>query len=327
MMKKKTILSGEKITEQKSAQKCPFMKRIFIDPQGNMRIVWMIACALFVYRGVSFAVRLGLGRTFAALFSAWRVNAGNIHRAPVWAQWIFSWHTSFITVAVCLILMPVSLFLRRWLAGRKDKIKAPVHPSLLPAVAGGGIALCLSVIFLLLDSMRLEWPLNRPAFSATVIFMLPVTLLTALSEELFTKCVVFDSIRIRKSPVAAVSVSALIFFFLNGGYAGNVFSGINVLLMGIVCCILYVDRGLWASVMFRGVWSYISVFVLGVSASGPVYAMYRVSDAWFTGGDGGMICGFGMTVVLVGFMVWMRRKSVAEWLAYTVRKIKLLKDK
>ena len=78
---------------------------------------------------------------------------------------------------------------------------------------------------------------------------------------------------------------------------------------------LYEKYGLWAAALFRGAWSYVSVFIVGfgaVNAAGSVYALYGVSETWLTGGDGGMIYGVLMTAVLIGMAVWMERKALAK---------------
>ena len=285
--------------------------KVFMRPNGSLRPGWFVIGALIIVRILGLGVRLGLNSGFYALFSAWRVNASNIHLAPRWAQLIYSWHGSFVTLAVCAVLTAVSLFMRRRRLGSAAHLRTDFRNGLVPGIFSGLFTLCSGAVFLIMDSMRPEWPITQPYFDLNLLFMLPVTVFTALSEELFTKGVVFDGVRqVWKRP-AAIAATAAVFFVLNGGYAGSILCGINVLLMGIVCCMLYERRGLWAAVLFRGIWSYCSVFVAGFGQkSMSVYSLYSVSEAWLTGGDSGMICGLWMTFWLASIAVWMERRKV-----------------
>jgi len=286
---------------------------VFVTPDG-VRAGWILLCAVAMYRLVNYGLRLGLNTYFAHLFSVWHVNGTNIHRAPRWAQLIWSWHGSIITVVVCAVCICLSLVMRGWWL-KKRRAAADFRQGLAWAGVGAGIAAAAAALFVLFDSMRLEWPLTEPVFSVNIVMMLPVTLFTAFAEELFAKGVVFDLAADRMKRLWAYVISAVVFFLFNGGYAGTVVSGINVLLMGIVCCMLYEKYGLWAAALFRGAWSYVSVFIVGfgaVNAAGSVYALYGVSETWLTGGDGGMIYGVLMTAVLIGMAVWMERKALAK---------------
>lgn len=319
-MMKKDVRKPETVKILPAAKMAAKIKRIFVREGYGLRIGWLLLLAMIVFRGVSYGVRIGLNTAFASLFSAWNVTSANIHRAPFWAQLVYSWHGSLITVAVGLLAVPVSLLMRRWCLKKGERIKAGFRKGLIPAGLGAGIGIVSAALFLIFDSMRLEWPVTEPDFTAGILLMLPVTLLTALSEELFTKAVVFDTAAARGKKTGACVLASLVFFFFNGGYAGTLVSGVNVLLMGAVCCMLYAQQGLWAAVLFRGMWSYVSVFILGFGANGAtrtVYAIYSVSEAWLTGGHGGMIYGLWMTAVLLGIMAWMHRGAIAEF----VRKV------
>lgn len=293
---------------------------VFATSDGP-RAGWILICAVVLYRLVGYGLRLGLNADFAHLFSAWRVSQANIHLAPHWAQLIWSWHGSIITVTVCAVSVCLSLVMRGWWM-KKRRIATGIRPGLAWGGLGAGIAVASSALFVLFDSMRFEWPITEPDFSVSIVMMLPVTLFTAFSEELFTKGVVFDLAADRMKRIWAYVISAGAFFLFNGGYAGTLVCSVNVLLMGVVCCMLYARRGLWAAVLFRGMWSYVAVFILGFGVSGTtqsVYAMYSVSEAWLTGGDGGMIYGVWMTVLLLGIGAWMHRRAIAEFI-HKIRK-------
>lgn len=311
MMNKKDRQPGRANVPDKRAQENPKGNILFRN--GRLRAGWLLLCAVIACRGLSYLIRLGLNAAFASLFSAWRVNAGNIHFAPRWAQAIYSWHGSFITAVVCLAGIALSIALRRLWTGNKQPIRRNFREASMPAALGAGIALISALIFLLADSMRPEWPLSQPHISFGVLLMLPVTLLTALSEEMFSKYVVFDGVSGRSGRLWAYVSSILVFFLFNGGYSGTAASGINVLLMGVVGCMLYEERGLWASVLFRGLWSYVSVFIVGFGAAGAaqsVFRLYSVSEKWLTGGDGGMIYGLWMTAALLAVILMMRRGHI-----------------
>ncbi|MBE5772750.1 MAG: CPBP family intramembrane metalloprotease [Clostridiales bacterium] len=298
------------------------IKRMFTRPDGRLRTGWLLLGTLILYRAASLLVRLLLNGAFARLFSAWNVNAGNVHRAPGWAQTVYAWHGSFVTVVVCLVTAFAALCLRKLWIGTA-KIRASFREGFVPALVGAGIAVVSAIIFVIADSMRMEWPLSKPHISWGLFVMLPVTLLTTACEELFTKCVVFDGIAARLKKSWAFMLSAFVFFLFNGGYAGTVTSGVNVLLMGFVCCALYDVRGLWAASLFRGMWSYASVFLAGFGTSGAaqsVYALYGVSENWLTGGDGGMIYGLWMTVILAGMLAWLKRGIFEKLKKRIVRK-------
>lgn len=297
------------------------LKALWMRPEGGLRLyAWLIG-AIIICRGVSYGLRLGLNRAFGALFAAWQVNGENILKAPVWARMIYSFHGILITVAACGAMAATAMLLRKKRLGKAPLDPGALRRGIVPGLWGAVLALGSAALFVIMDSMRLEWPLSAPKFSVSLLVMLPVTILTAWAEEYFTKRLVFDGVQRQMGKRWACGFSALIFFLFNGGLEGNGISGLNVLLMGLVTCAWYDRRGLWAAVLFRGLWSYCALFIAGfgaTSAAQSVYSLYRVSETAFTGGDGGMIYGWWMTVVMVFGLIGMHRRNVID--RFTTRK-------
>ena len=299
------------------------IRSAFLNRDGGLRGGWMLLASVLALTLVSMIVRLGLQAVFAALFQAWGIHAENFLRAPRWAQLIYAWHGSAITVVMSLAVIALSgLLCRCW---RISPLPAAggARRCLKPMLAGAGIALGSAAVFLATDSMRLEWPLSRPHLSMALPVLLGITMLSGLAEEAFNKRVVFDGLRRRWGAGWAAVVSCALFFAANGGYAGNVLCGINVLIMGAVCCALYLRGGIWASAGFRCGWSFASVMVAGfgnAATQQSIYALYGVSEAWLTGGDGGPIYGAWMTLVLLALLValnWCALKAM--WLRLSDR--------
>lgn len=288
-------------------------KTVFFGPDKRLRTGWWLAICVAVYIVLSLIVRLGLGALYAALFETWGINAANVHRAPGWARLIYVWHGSSITVAVSAAVIGASAGLRRlWMRERAALLRPGRYCGYATGM-GMACAILSAALFLLLDSMRLEWPLSAPNLSAAMPALWIIALFGAFAEEAFNKGVVFDGVCRKWGTVGATVCACLLFFMTNGGYAGNVLCAVNVLLMGWVCCALYTRHGLWASVGFRWGWSLGSVFLLGFgNVSESVYRLYYVSDVWLTGGAAGPIYGSWMTFLLVALLLWLNWKRASH---------------
>ena len=224
-----------------------------------------------------------LGAAFQALFGAWNVNAGTVARAPGWAQWLYAWHGSCVTLVAgaSLVLLCAAVF------------HVPVgHLGLV-------IAVMLAALFTLTDSLRAA---GAPRFSPALIPLGAILLLSVLGEELLTKGVLYASIRDRWGRLRAAAAT-LAFFLIGGGLGGTVISGINVALLGFVCCLLYERYGLWTVVLFRWGWSFATVLLLG-QGGGPcaLLRLYGVSESLLTGGDAGFACGLMWTTILLALI-------------------------
>ena len=248
-----------------------------------------LAGAVLLYIAVTLAARLGLGRALAALLDAWNVNAETAALAPAWARLLYAWQGSLVSAASAAAVIALAVAVYR------VRIPKPEPAAVRWWLAGTAMALLSAALFLLMDSLRPEWPLSAPRLSAGLLALWLLSLLTAFSEELFTKCVLMESVSPRWGMVWAV----LAFFLINGGYSGTTISGINVALMGVLCAVLYQRHGLWADVAFRWGWSFAAVFLLGQGGGDlAVYRLYGVSENGLTGGDRGLAYGLWLTLLL-----------------------------
>ena len=277
-----------------------------------MRTGWLLAVSLSGYALVALATRLGLMRAFAALFEAWGVDGSSIRRAPAWAQAVYVWHGSVATLAFAAL----ALLLARWLR-KLWRLEGSLLPMPMGGLGYGSLAgvlapLLLAAMCLLPDSMRLEWPLTAPRLTWTLPAMAVISLLSAIAEEAFTKRVLYDGLRERWKGLWATAVVCAVFWLTGGGLAGGAVSAINVLLLGLVCCQLYVRFGFWTSVGFRWGWSLSSVFLLGFGGGdAAVYRLYGVSEALLTGGDAGPMHGLWTTALLaiINVVIFLKARN------------------
>ena len=247
--------------------------------------------ALLVWAVSSIIIPLALGAAFSALFTLWNVNANTAARAPGWARLLYQWHGSIITLisagllaALCAKVFHISITL-------------PCKRNLLDGGLGFGLAIALIALFTLTDSLRPERG-THPSLGLLPLMLL--TLLSALAEELFTKAVIYDAVRDRRGALWATVAAALVFFLIGGGLGGTVISGVNVMLMGVLCCVLYRRGGLWSPTLFRWGWGFATVFLLGQGGgSHSVWRFYGVSEKLLTGGDAGFAYGLMWTLVLI----------------------------
>ena len=299
-------MSRSKKAAQAATAPAPHQNRTwFVSPEGGLRTGWLLAISLIGYAIAALAVRRGLTALFAALFRAWGIDAESAARAPRWAAAVYRWHGSAVTVIVCGALLMLSAVLRRLWLGRTGRAVFNGKALATAALTGLCAALAVAALCLIPDSMRLQWPLAAPRVTWALPALCAVSLLAALAEEAFLKRVLFDGLRERWGAIWAAGITCALFFVSNGGYAGNVACGINVLLLGGVCCALYARRGLWAAAGFRWGWSVGTVFLMGFGgAEAAVYRLYGVSEAWLTGGDAGPVYGLWATLLLAGILFW-----------------------
>lgn len=282
------------------------------DRSGALRGGWLLALAAPAWAAVSLGARLGLTAGFGALFSAWGIDANNARLAPAWARLVYGWHGSAITAAQALAVIALALGLRRLFRVESpagDRVLSGARAALVAVLA----ALLPAALYLLADSLRLEWPLSRPRVSAGLPALLCISLLSALAEELFTKRLLFDALRPRWGAAWTSVAVTLVFFVAAGGYAGSAVSAVNVLLMGALCCCLYARTGsLWAVTGLRWGWSAANLFLLGFGGGGSaLYRLYAVSETALTGGDAGLIYGLGATLELLAGLAWLLRAKIA----------------
>ena len=261
---------------------------------GELRAQWRLAAMAAGCLALAAAARLGTSALLSALFRAWNLNADTVARAPGWARLLYGWQGSLTTLIVDAVTLLCVV--------RACRVKPPRFDwrrFWRCWAVGVGIALVSAALFLMTDSLRLQWPLDRPRVSAALAPLCALSLVTVLAEELFTKGLLYDAVERHWGAMPAVAASALAFFMLNGGWSGSAVSGLNVALMGALCACLHRRFGLWAPVGLRWGWSISSVFLLGNGGGAhAVYRLYGVSETLLTGGDGGLVYGLWLTLAL-----------------------------
>ena len=283
-------------------------KRPFADETGGVRTGWLLAASLFACAVVALATRYGLVRAFGALFAAWGIDATNAHLAPAWAQALYRWHGSIATLLYAAALLALARWLRRLWVGKGKPVPFSGRHLLNSSLAGLSAALLVAALCLLPDSLRPQWPLTAPRLTWALVPLLLLSLLVALGEEAVLKRALFDGLRARWSDLWAAAVVVAVFFVMNGGYAAGIVGAVNVLLLGIVGCLLYARWGLWAAAGFRWAWSAANRFLLGFGGGdSAVYRFYAVSETPLTGGDAGPVCGLWTTLLLAGLIAALWR--------------------
>lgn len=287
------------------------VRRVFLGGDGALRGGWIAALCGLGWAAVTLAARLGLGLAFDGLFDAWGINAGNAHLAPAWARVAYAWHGSAITAAQALAVIAVALALRRLLRVPKAPWGSVKRGGRM-ALAGLGGAVLLAALFMIADSLRPEWSLLRPRFSAGLPALLAISLLSTLAGELLTKRALLDALRPRWGAGWASLAATLLFFLGSGGYAGGVVGAVNTLLLGALCCAIYLRTGsLWNAVGLRWGWSAANLLLLGYGGgASAVYRLYGVSEGALTGGDRGLMYGLGATLLLLAGLGWLVRERV-----------------
>ena len=283
--------------------------KLWTDENGGIRTGWLLAASLFGYTLVALATRYGLIRAFAALFNAWRIDASNVHRARAWAGAVYAWHGSFATLACAALTLPLARGLRK-LWGLDGALIDPPSGKLWRGALTGLLAAIMVILLCLLpDSVRPEWPLTAPRLGWTLPVMAIISLFATLSEEAFTKRVLFDGLRRRWGGLWAAALVSAVFWLNGGGPAAGVVGSVNALLLGWTGCLLYAKYGLWTVVGFRWGWSVATVFLLGFGGGeAAVYRFYGVSEALLTGGDAGLMHGLWTTLLLAGMIVVLSLK-------------------
>ena len=302
-------MSRSRFAAQAGKTAAPKERRaVVIDVRGRARAGWLLALSLLIYAAAALLMRTCLSAGFAALFRAWAVDASTAALAPGWAQLLYAWHGSLVTVlagaAVLALVRPLRRLWRLTGEGPGFSVRAAVGFWAI----GTGFAALITALCLLPDSMRLEWPLARPRITAALPGMWLVTLIGVLAEEAFARCVVYDGLKSRWGAGWATLCAGLLFFLMNSGWTGNALCAVNVLLLGLICCLVYARRGLCASTAFRWGWSFANVFLLGFGGGNQaVYRLYGVSERWLTGGEAGYICGGWATLLFVATLLWLAK--------------------
>lgn len=284
---------------------------------------WLLAASLLCYALAAVGLRLALGAGFSALFAAWGVDASTVARAPGWARLVYRWHGSAITLLAALAGIALSRWLRGlWrmdAGGENDSPSGCIKADTLClgskglsrfaayALYGLAAATAILLIDLLPDSLRAEWAAPRLAWA--LLPLCAVAFASTLAEEMFTKRVLYDGVERRWGRLWATVVSVAAFFVIARGYAGNILSAVNVVLLGWIGCLVYRRSGLWAATGLHFGWSAATVFLFGYGGGeASVWRFYGVSENLLTGGDAGFVCGLYLTAALIAAIVWLVRR-------------------
>lgn len=267
---------------------------VFVDAEGCLRASWKLMLGIAVYLAAFYGVLYGLAACFGKLFNALGLTNDNLFRAPLWAQRMVAWHTDFSYAMAYGASAAAGLLMTR----RRRNSEA-VKGALWQGLAlGAGLAAMITIAALACDSMRMEWPLDEPLLRVSQLTAAMVLILGKLSAEVLTKRLLFDRVRRRAPAYAAVCVVTLLLMRAWTDLAGATVA----VLLGIVGCALYERGGILASVSFQiglSLWFGLIFGWPGMTLTAePVYALYSVSDDWLTGGNAGVLHGWGIAVLL-----------------------------
>ena len=279
--------------------------------EGGVRALWKLVFAYGLYILWAWAATYLLSLGFGALFAAWNVNAATVARAPGWAQGLFANYGRLISMISSAGAIALSWALARLLAGRRfERLRARDFAlgalwGLLAVLAGAGL-------FLAVDSMR---PYARElSFHTDLLWMLAVYYLAALAEERFARGLTMRVATLHAHPAWGYAASALMFLAVTGAYALRPLGIVNMLLTALICARLSAMGKAGAAVGLRFAWSWASsafiAFPGAATGAQAALRLYAVSENWLTGGDGGLICGAWMTLVLLALAAWLLRKPM-----------------
>ncbi len=272
-----------------------------------------------------YGVIWALSAILSQLFDAWGLTTSNLSYAPTWAQLIVAWN-SVVVYALAYILSCAAgmLLAKRWTK------PAPTVRSALPKglAIGLGLAAILTIGALLIDSMRLEWPLSEPVFSVSMLSSTGLIFLGSLSDDTLTKRLILDPIRERWNAGWGILAVCLTSMLLSGSWS-HPMGLVNAALMSLVSCTLYLRGGIWTSTLMRTGWTLWRTMLLADPATTyqSIYQMYSVSDEWLTGGDLGIDYGWGAAIGWIIILIILNRKQIHKiWVRLMSRRNKVEED-
>lgn len=284
------------------------LRGVFADSKGVLRTGWKVALGVAVYVASFYAVICALGALFGVLFSAWGLTVSNVAYAPAWARWIVSIHTGLTYGVAYLVSLAAGLWTaRRWTRGVSLGHRAVLKGGL----SGLGLAAPATALALMLDCMRLEWPLNEPALSWGLLGAGVLIFMGKASGAALTKRILFDPLRLRFGKGWGMAAACLAALILSDRWTSGV-GAVNALLMAWISCEFYLRGGMCASVAFEVGWAVVTAILFAgpTTSSVSLYRLYHVSEAWMTGGNAGMDCGLACTLGCLVILAILYRKSI-----------------
>ena len=275
------------------------------------RTLFMLLISLLCCLAAAVGLTIGLSAGFGTLFRTWGVDSSSVARAPAWALWLYYGSGSLVSLAIGAVWIAICRVLRRKWLGDTELVGQP-RPRAFALCALGGLAVAALpvIVFLLADRLRLDGT-HGGRLSVSSWIWLASTLIILLGEECLTKRLVYDGVRAGWGRAWAAAIATVVFFAVNTGWAGNIASGANVLMMALITVQLYDRGGLWASVGARWGWSVGTSMLFG-GGSLALLRTYGVSETWLTGGDAGAAFGWGATLLLAACLAFMNRHLLAE---------------
>ena len=171
------------------------------------------------------------------------------------------------------------------------------------ALIGAAIPAVLTALALALDSMRLENPFDAPAFSPWLLVSLALWIVGAFGSEVVSKCILYDAVdrRYGRRYAYLAECAFWLLAILVTDSRTIVPAYLGAALTAILGCRLYERGGLRASAAMRAAFNVWTLCLFGLASGDgsvltPLYALYHVSDAWFTGGSAGMTAGWGYVI-------------------------------
>lgn len=297
------------------------IRSVFQDGEGHVRLGWLLAASLLGYFLLDRVLFVLLSLAFLRLFSVWNLTLDNYIRAPGWAQLIFRSHQGMISVVVSLAIIGLSAALARlWKASSKadSGLNRSLKPSLSAFFAGFCAAVAFYLLFVLTDSYRVDWQSALPQLPLVVLSAL-ILALRLFAEALFTKRVIMDGLRKRGHARLALIFAGVWMALTHYDSIANVISAVNWLLLGLLIGLLYLKFELFTGLGLYLGWQWGQQLGFGFTSGTQtsVCRLYAISEVPLTGGDGGMLYGFGMTALLAaGILLLTRRNLRRFWVGF-----------
>lgn len=290
---------------------CAKIGRVFKTENGALRPAWRAIFGAIAYFAAFYGVLYGLAAIFGALFNAWGLTNDNLALAPNWARRIVYSHTDFCYAMAYLISSGAGL----WIARRNEKASCSLKAIWIAAGIGLAMSAGLTLIAFALDSVRLERPLGEPHFSVQALIALFLIAIGKFSHEVLCRRLIYAQLRARKAITVLISSAATAILIGEWTVCGTI-SGI---LLGMAACALYERGGLIASTAMQTVWTAWCALLFGFPGmnvnANPVYAVYHVSDAWLTGGNGSVLGGAWCALVLAIACILLYRVPIQNGIA------------
>ncbi len=280
------------------------IKGIFLDKSGRLRLVWLWLLGFAVYFTWVWITDVAFARFFGRLTGL--VHEG-ILQTPMWETFAERGWGAIASIAESagLILLFMWLYRRMGIHSHWEKFDHRTCArwmivGVLAALAG--IGLCL-----LTDSLRFDASLSKPAFSLWTLVAVPEIYLATRAGEVFMMDYLYDGARQRVPRPAALALLIAVEFVADAAWHLSWIGMLNLALQVAVVTELHERYGLAAAAGLWFGWDYVLSALFPIDAAG-VWPLYRVSDAWLTGGHHGLFEGAWMTAVILGIMgfLWLR---------------------